>query len=99
MTQETKHTPTPYGKATVTDGTIYIEANDRPIASICRKNDEARATGNFIVRACNAHEELVDTLTYALKHLRVAGASKPAHPYHVAYIEGVAALAKARGEA
>lgn len=60
---DAKHTPTPW-----TFSAGYIRNADTRIV-VCRSvfNDgQALADIDFIVRACNAHDDLVATLTYCL---------------------------------
>jgi hypothetical protein len=66
----TKHTPTPWFTQRDSWSTVYIEARIRPgtlqeIAACGpteNGSDEQEANAAFIVRACNAHEQLVDAL-------------------------------------
>lgn len=69
MTQETKHTPTPYYfdecnndrvvvKGSNGDTVLHIEFIDMPAFM----QSQAIQTAKFIVRACNTHDELVQEL-------------------------------------
>ena len=54
------HTPTPYKIGYHAHDGIRIEVNGCSIANVWGKNNEANA--EFIVRACNSHDELVGAL-------------------------------------
>lgn len=61
-----KHTPLPWkaGELETSDGEIYIwtDAEDKFIASVKDEDDDGQdtlANAEFIVRACNCHEELL----------------------------------------
>lgn len=72
------HTPTPYriaddppGKAVCEVERLFgkgitIRAESLPVKSTDEENAEAQATAEFIVRACNCHERLVDACEYLL---------------------------------
>lgn len=100
MTQQ-KHTPTPYftdGKRIWKDCGAYKSA----IADVHQSGtpEDAKSiqesNAAFIVRACNAHDELVEALEKLMHHIDndFEGSGVNDEIYHVA----LAALAKARGE-
>lgn len=114
MTQETKHTPTPwdygyqggkYGKGelliTGDKGEEY-SALVGQIHTIDPKEAEANAA--FIVRACNAHDELVAALECAAESIEAFGAQAAKLPEQKEQLRKdmsvvLRALAKARREA
>lgn len=59
---ETKHTPAPWNLGKVKKShALFIEAPSRDICQMVGPVDKRReANAEFIVRACNAHEELVN---------------------------------------
>ena len=64
MTQETKHTPTPWEVETNPNIKIYIRAGTKEICHMCEGDLYGRPDVNaaFIVRACNSHDALVEAL-------------------------------------
>ena len=104
MTQ--KHTPTPWtqqGEVITKDGATIAKAWLNGLYEDAGAHDLQQDNARFIVRACNAHDELVA----ALEEIRQGCiARRPGHcDAHMnrtkAEIEAIAerALAKARGEA
>lgn len=98
-----KHTPTPWAK-TESFQIVKPQGNTAlELADICYVGDEAVAEANaeFIVRACNAHDELVEALQKCLESAHAAD-SNVLHSFGslVKAIQHYArpALAKARGE-
>jgi len=104
---ETKHTPTPWksnsmeiftdaGKSSkrIAFATGKAQGDDNELA-------ELKATAAFIVRACNAHDELVAALERLLGRPCPAGWMGKAamREADAAEAQAIAALAKARGEA
>lgn len=77
--QEVKHTPTPWFAQRQGSSTVYIESRIRPgtlqEVAACGPteagSEQQDANAEFIVRACNAHEQLVA----ALRDLEVAANS------------------------
>lgn len=77
-----KHTPTPWGKTYIAhqDGknsSSYYKVSGAQ-RSVCRTIDqlagpEDEANIDFIVRACNCHDELVGVLRELVKDIEVAG--------------------------
>lgn len=57
---------------------------------------ETKANAEFIVRACNAHEELVAAVDAAARYFEARNLGEPAHELQARL---VAALAKAEGDA
>lgn len=93
MTIKRKHTPTPYklesGRCIVTkSGSFSIHANDD-----WNKNwVELDQTVSFIIRACNAHDELVAACELVLANLT------PLYPdAHLCIVKLKSALRLARG--
>lgn len=69
MTNETKHTPTPWVPAE-TNGRIYIRPQGHTVgtaavAEVTKTNkpySEYKENAAFMVRACNSHEALIEAL-------------------------------------
>jgi len=59
--QVAKHTPTPW-KATEIDGGIQVQKDHLKDVTGIFRGDEGKANGRFIVRAVNAHAELLEAL-------------------------------------
>lgn len=107
MTETAKHTPTPwvknrYGRLEGANGKA-VTVDDLGIAMALNGSDEEeRANAEFIVRACNAHADLVEALAHAHKELMWAyEQDEYAHGaagLRLAAQECWAALAKARGD-
>lgn len=105
------HTPVPYllsGSHDDETGFYFelLDNEDRPVATIYMDSpfftqDEAIANGKFIVKACNMHEELIQTLIYTLTRLEnmtTKDFSNGADKLIRSRIETLLALAKAREE-
>lgn len=87
MTPE--HTPTPWSVS----GNMIWDANNYHVAS-CNVNNDAA----FIVRACNAHDELVAACEEAIKAIELRISMQGAAGYlGNAYKKAKEALAKAKG--
>ena len=105
---ETKHTPTPYiaGKPSSIVGWPIVAQSGRLICDMPMlpngfPNKEAidaetAATAAFIVRACNAHDELVKALNTALRFVEHY-APVMNGPINVFLTQSEALLAKAKG--
>ena len=93
----TKHTPLPWTAevhhivSRDTDG--IARNNDNSSVAVAHGPDK-ESNAAFIVRACNAHDELVAALESALKTAEFEGAAP--RPWHFA---ARAAITKAKGEA
>jgi len=88
-----KHAPTPWHLASTADGYFTcIERDDRLIAR-CGSSDflQAERDAAFVVRAVNAHEELIDTLRMVIEDLQ-----EDEYGYLIKMAEQ--AIAKAEGE-
>jgi len=95
-----KHTPTPYKLVQVQGGfgLISNDNNEYVTTIYQRDNNQVKANAEFIVRACNNHNKLVEALERALY---IIGDYKPFQPKscHVKLVEeGKQALAEAKGE-
>ncbi len=64
-----EHTSTPWRLASHNPGTYSILAEEGPI-TVCPAIPTGYADGTFIVRACNAHADLVKALTAASHALK-----------------------------
>lgn len=102
----TKHTPTPWflsGPHNDGSAGIYTTANPSVDSSVAAFSDVGEANAAFIVRACNAHDELVaaleNTLQFAkaCQHMSEDKLMRQAIQHDIDKAE--AALRKARGEA
>lgn len=68
----TQHTPTPWNHS---NGTVVFDGNDRKVAATYANKgygieiDEAQSNAAFIVRACNAHDELVAALRACVEEM------------------------------
>ena len=92
MTQDTKHTPTP--TPWTAEGAALLDAEGTPVALVCSIGAQEQ-----ILRAVNAHEELVAALRRASGELHDLEANEVRPPVSLSVIELVdAALAKAEGE-
>jgi len=96
---EQVHTPTPWKQGTNTRTNtgewilIYTEGSKRPIAKILPIHtqgnrqagdfDEEQANLAFIVKACNAHDDLVKSLTFLSEAVR----TEPCMEIYRAHIE------------
>jgi len=96
---KTEHTATPWhlSKARNSGQTVVMGAGPWPVAEldpdVGYRVDEAQATAEFIVRACNAHDDLVkalENITYVAEH---GDASAEGDPHETAL---ATVLAKAR---
>ncbi len=107
---KSKHTPTPWTLDThkyTDDGnkcrTFVIHGKDYAIGriqgpfAVIGKDAEKEANAAFIVRACNAHDELVRALETAETYFNEYAAETPASAHTLHHVR--AALAKAKGEA
>lgn len=106
MTQETKHTPTPWEFVELKDE-IWVNGGKQSVAQIRRTTQQAdevkRANAVFIVRACNEHQAFVLVAIAAAEYLlhtipRNARALYEALEALNVVRNGTHALAKARGE-
>lgn len=94
------HTKTPWRTGGEQNPTIIYDGDGWAVASTAvvhvRKNAkyEADANAAFIVRACNAHDELVAALDWALSQI----GDDLDLDHQRAFDGAIAALAKARGE-
>ncbi len=66
---ETEHTPTPWAVCLnppnpqwFAEITIYDIAGDRRVADVASLMAPSKANAEFIVRACNAHDQLVEAM-------------------------------------
>jgi hypothetical protein len=76
-TSNTPHTPTPWSACTseLVPDEILVLADETCVASVPIWNDEddddfadeSRANADFIIRACNAHDDFVGLLRLALR--------------------------------
>lgn len=111
MTQETKHTPTPWHLSRTRIGNCTIEAacakqhGGGVAIATCRASrrskescDEADANAAFIVRACNAHEGFVRVCGKLMDDYE-GKTSMSLEEFSALKEEMEALLAKARGEA
>lgn len=99
------HTPTPWhanGTTVTTIGLrpLYVLAQTGTVGGQCA--GEEKATAAFIVRACNAHDDLVEALELAVQYVG-KGVAEGAYdgcimPGEKALDAIEAALAKAKGE-
>lgn len=89
----TKHTPTPFR---VTKGGFEIKevSNEAKLVAICTEKEYAA----FIVRACNAHDELVSILDQLSAAIINDGNYYAENPIRLYVTKARAALAKAKGE-
>lgn len=62
------HTPTPWKISEFGDGLSFISAADRAVTQACRPEDAA-----FIVKACNAHDNLVRCMDLVATGLEADG--------------------------
>lgn len=102
----TQHTPTPYRLAGIND-TAIIGKEGGVIANVhninvrmrqveCQTVDDARNTAAFIVRACNAHDELVAALSTMLGAAEIDCMDDKSNVWRSAMIDARAALAKVK---
>ena len=88
-----KHTPTPWTVAKHERG--LVRAQGRTIVVVRETgNQDIDANAEFIVRACNAHEDLLA----ALKEIERSLANHPTFAWHNIVEIARAAIAKAEGE-
>ncbi len=110
MTQETKHTPTPWFSSadgcigTTEDGFNPIPHYSGMVEMAYYKEPLALANAEFIVRACNSHDEMIAAVEECIRAEMNRRAKllhgSPASDYTNKRIARlVVALAKARGEA
>lgn len=101
---ETKHTPTPW-RLSVCAGLVIANdgqrvANTHFVGSV--PSETERAIAALIVRACNAHDDLLAALEAALTQVQDMAAGWPVAELHERPADTIsrarAALAKARGE-
>ncbi len=101
----TKHTPTPWKyHETFTAGEpqgFVISAGALNICQLFTGDNQAdeEADAAFIVRACNAHDEMVAALSDAYSHVTLLGSGQtpPLSNSEMCHLLGTA-LAKAKGE-
>ena len=73
-----KHTPTPYRKGNFTE--FGIDSKDGPVAKVLDWKN-AEETREFIITACNSHDDLLEACKYAREQLRnVKGKTFPILP-------------------
>jgi len=96
------HTPTPW--TTFLNDSQVAEMDGQGICAMWRvlpelsdeDNAEGRANARFIVRACNAHNDLVTALDLAHQHMRLYLTHYSEN--HNVFTDVTAALAKAKGD-
>ena len=93
-----KHTPIPWIANAQMNGRILIQHHDVTIARIVSNNigDAKYYDATFIVRACNAHDDLVAALEGAIAYIGDDSRSGRRRAANMAFM--AAALAKAKGE-
>ena len=72
------HTATPFVRADKDGGITVRGAHDLPVAEIWF-NGAQEANADFIVRACNSHDALVDALSTAYLRLLLIGDYRDRH--------------------
>lgn len=111
LMSESKHTPGPWKLAPMAHGhSVHIEGgkDTETIASAwATKNEQAIANAEFIVRACNAHDDMLAALIALTSNPRPSTLSRADDDewaerykrYEDAFNAARAAIAKAKGEA
>jgi hypothetical protein len=106
-TPNKKHTPTPWKidqyetVVGTTDEAFEIASCWTANSGIHKDFKECRANAEFIVRACNAHDNLVRALRSTLDHVAVPFAKRDAawgRKGNEIFVQARAALAKAEGK-
>lgn len=67
---EAKHTATPWRKELLGDGTVNVFGSDGYVCDMRSDDERAHADADLIVRACNAHDDLVKALEDAQSELQ-----------------------------
>jgi hypothetical protein len=106
-----KHTPTPWrtGKFHMTSGSaadhVYSSQSKEPQEGIARcygwvGEEEAQANADFIVRACNSHDELVEVVCDGAELIStiINGQVHPTDELQACLARYTAAAAKAEGK-
>ena len=93
----TNHTPGPWRVVESPQGNYIIESDECGEIAKCKATANGEALSAFIVRACNAHDELVAVLEFAAAALQLHANEFPSDYENAAALKSVrAALAKVR---
>lgn len=99
-----KHTPTPWktekNKDAYAGGTGILprKHSGHYVGVMFRSNPNEANDAEFIVRACNAHEELLEATKNAVVFLEASMVTKPTDDVSMALSHLRAAIAKAEGQ-
>lgn len=97
-----KHAPTPYEVENEGQPSVGIYSIDNHLVAVLhgRETTAQDATANFIIRACNAHDDLVAALDALLSDINFSLHEIPPGAIGKIQIRNAqAALSKAKGEA